>query len=84
MYCIQAIFDLFHDEVGARDPEGLAAMKVILNCKQINPKEIRKNYYAADLFLDKALDSILLEAGCERFGVEATAQEADLEPTEGK
>ena len=66
------IFDLFYDDLGARDAEGLAAMRNVLNCKQV-VKDTRKNFYAADLFLDKVLDALLMEAAYNKFGVVTTS-----------
>ncbi|XP_067948696.1 uncharacterized protein [Watersipora subatra] len=58
----QLIFDLFYDETSGRDTGALHALRVILNAKQVPPPaEIRKNYYATNLFLDKVLDSFLVE-----------------------
>lgn len=49
-------------------------MKVILNAKQVVPNNIRKNYYAADLFLEKVLDAMLLEAASVHMGSSAINQ----------
>ena len=81
---LQAIFDLFYDEVRGRDSPGLAAMKSFLKCNQVNAKEIRKNFYAADLFLDKVLDSILMEAAVTKFGAEVINHPKEVEKEIGK
>lgn len=60
-YIFQLIFDRFYDASNNSDPEGLSAMKVILNAKQVIPDNTRKNYYAASHFLDKVLDSLILQ-----------------------
>ena len=57
---------MFLDENITRDPEGLASMASVLNCKQVR-KDVRKNYYAAEHFLDKVLDTFLVIAGKERL-----------------
>lgn len=57
-------------------------MRTILNCKQVS-KDIRKNYYAADLFLDKVLDALLSEVALQKFGIEAVNSNANLPTEEG-
>ena len=57
----QMIMNKFYDTESATDSDGLYAIKVILNSNQVK-EDVRKNYYAASLFLDKVLDSYLLKA----------------------
>lgn len=83
-FVFQVIFDLFYDEASARDSEGLAAMKILLNSKQVKPKEIRKNFYAADLFLDKVLDSLLLEAVYYKLGVDVANPDIEFNKEDSK
>lgn len=60
----------------------MAAMKTVLNSKQVKPKEIRKNYYAASLFLDKVLDALICEAAMAKIG--DIGEDADLDPVKGE
>lgn len=48
----------FLDESSCRDLFSLAAIRAILNSKQVN-KDCSKHYYAISLFLDKTLDGYL-------------------------
>ena len=59
-------------------------MKVITNSKQVLPKDVKKSYYAADLFLNKVLDAILLEAGCRKLGIKDVSADHSLEVEQGK
>ena len=62
------IFDRFFNEKSGRDLESLYAIKVALNSKQVN-KDVRKDYYAASLFLDKVLDSYLILAAVDQLEI---------------
>ena len=64
---LQAIMDRFFDPASCRDTTSLAAIRVILQCKQVN-KDTSKNYYAISHFLDKVADGYLLtylETACK-------------------
>lgn len=81
--CLQLIFDLHFDEQSGRDPTGLFALKSLLNSKQVKV-DIRKNYYAANYFLDKVLDALLIEAAFDKFGeVEVAGCDSGFLPSEG-
>ena len=75
------IFDRFYDEQSGRDAEGIYALKVLLNSKQVQ-KDVRKNFYAAEHFLDKVLDSYLLDLGAEALDVDVGC-EGELQDEKG-
>ena len=50
--------DRFFDSTSCRDTASLAALRAILQSKQVN-SDTSKNYYAISLFLDKVLDGYL-------------------------
>ena len=82
----QLIYNRFYDSESCKDCVGLSSLRVALGCKQINPKEIRRNYYAADLLLDKVLDSMLVEFGSEmmpNIGAGNVGEEHSVDQAEG-
>ena len=54
----QAIMDRFFYATSCHDTTSLAALRVVLQSKQVNC-DTGKNYYAISLFLDKVLDRYL-------------------------
>lgn len=59
-------------------------MKVITNSKQVIPRDAKKSYYAADLFLNKVLDGMLVEAAYRKLDLEDVTTDHNLDVIEGK
>lgn len=70
---LQVIFDCFYDPNSCRDPCSLAASKVVLNSKQVTP-DVRRNYYACSLFLEKIADAHLCDAAFRHLNISMESQ----------
>lgn len=75
---LQAIMDRFYDPKTCRDQCGLAALRVILKCDQVNA-DTSKNYHAISLFLDKVLDAHL-----HCFALQKLPEDQDVNCSQGK